>query len=232
VPSPKAWDGLTAYWSFDGAVGFVPGEGEGIKEDTGTIPGRRPLNGCLQGNGRVGKALEMNGQPNACFDYGDSPRLNFAAQDSFTIAGWFRTKAASGVIASQRGRGNMAMLNVAVEQGLLIAEIHQDGLMNLNAARLSSQLNVADGKWHHFALARDNNGNVTLYLDGLRQNFTADPAAKGPITTDLRALGCDLWARMFGVQRMTFQGSVDEFCIFHRNLTPEEISRLAGKKGS
>src|SRR5581483_8806456 len=124
-------------------------------------------------------------------------------------------------------RDRATMLNVAVEQGWLVADIHQnsDGKF-LNGARLNSLKAVADGKWHHFALLRDNLGNVTLYVDGQWQDGKADEGARGRLTTDLRALGRDLLRASPG-----FQGSIDEFCIFRRKLTDNEINKLAGKKG-
>ncbi len=229
LPRPIFWDGLTAYWSFDEAnqAGFA--QGQAVVEDTGTIPGARALNGCELTNGRRGKALHITEQWGACFDYGNSPRLNFKELQPFTIAGWFKTTSQSGVIVSQRNRRDAeVIIKLGIENGWLIADIHRDGGDNLNAARVNSQNMVADGAWHHFALVRDNLGNVTLYLDGQWQGGTSDAVAKGRITTDLRALGNDLYLQQFG-RGLPFHGSVDEFCIFHRNLKPEEINQLAGK---
>ena len=113
--------------------------------------------------------------------------------------------------------------------GWLNAEIHRDGNNRLNVAQLNSKVNIADGKWHHFALLRDGQGHVYLYVDGALRDSNPDPAAKGPITTTLRALGCDLYQRQFGGFSPAFQGSIDEFCIFHRKLNDDEIDKLAGK---
>ena len=54
----------------------------------------------------------------------------------------------------------------------------------------------------------------------------------GPITTDLRAIGCErLWAkqndRRWG--NPSIRGGIDEVCVFGRALTPDEIQTLMAR---
>jgi hypothetical protein len=83
-----------------------------------------------------------------------------------------------------------------------------------------------DGRWHHFALVRNTAANVEVYVDGaLLASAPAGPSS-GPITTDLRSLAVEFY-RPKGLQ---FEGCVDDFCIYGRALSADEIRKLAGAR--
>ncbi len=220
LPTPLPMAGLLAYWSFD------EGRGDVKEEKTGRTT---RLGDCNWVSGVRGKAIEMNGQPNSHFVYSSNVlSFNFADQAAFTYAGWFKTRKADGVLVSQRNRNDrLAILKIAIEQGRLTAEVHQDGKIGRPAV-VSSDTSVHDGKWHHFTLEREN-GGVTLWLDGTQQGANVEVGGQGPITTNLCSFGCDpIELQPFNMS--PFVGSLDEICIFSRGLSHEEIMQLAGKK--
>jgi hypothetical protein len=223
LPSPLDMQSLIAYWSFDNV------QGDWVNEDTGRLLQPLRLNGCKSGSGVRNRGLVLPGG-NACFEYGASRDLNFAVGDTFTVCGWFKTRLRDGVLVSQRNRGDRGtILEVSVREGRVMARVCQDGNVNARPAELTAGGNASDGAWHHFALVRNFNGHVELYFDGEFQSQLDWPAASGAITTDLRALGCDLLNHADNPWTQNYQGSLDEFCVFRRGLREDEIKRLAGK---
>jgi len=78
----------------------------------------------------------------------------------------------------------------------------------------------SDGQWHHFAVSRtlsDNHERIQLYIDGVEVCQTK--IGPQPNLSDLNAL-------QFGGGQ--FVGGVDEFAIFQRALSKEEIRKIAG----
>jgi len=78
----------------------------------------------------------------------------------------------------------------------------------------------SDGQWHHFAVSRtfsDNHERIKLYIDGVDVCQT-----EIGLQTDLS----DLNTLKFGGGQ--FVGGVDEFAIFQRALSKEEIRKISG----
>lgn len=78
----------------------------------------------------------------------------------------------------------------------------------------------SDGQWHHFAVSRtfsDNHERIKLYIDGVDVCQT-----EIDLQTDLS----DLNTLKFGGGQ--FVGGVDEFAIFQRALSKEEIRKISG----
>jgi hypothetical protein len=213
-PPATALQGLVGYWRFD--------EGEGGSAADGSGNGR---NGTVHAvgwqRGVRGQAVCFKG-PNAWFDYGGSPAFNFAAAASFTLTGWVRTKAGQGVIVSQRNRRDPgAVVEVAVKDGRLTALVREDRGAAGQAAEVTGAA-VADGVWHHFALARNAGNTVTLFCDGQLAESATGANAGGAITTDVRSAGR-------GPAGPPWDGCLDELAVYDRDLTAAEIRTLAGR---
>jgi hypothetical protein len=224
LPSPRTWPGLAAYWSFD------DGAGQWVQEELGRDVS--PLNSCQWTTGRRRTGLKLPGGLNSYIQYRDTLPLNFKDRASFTFAGWFKTnRVAEAVLVSQRNITDPStIIHIGINRtGHLSTEVHPDGLQ-ADTIKLNSNTVVVDGEWHHFALMRDAK-SMSLYVDGQEEQSQIEVTGMGPITTDLRAFGCDLFEQQLGVLNGNdFQGSLDEMCIFHRKLTDDEIKQLAGKK--
>ena len=228
--SPAELNGLLAYWSFDNVQGdrALDESGNAL---TGTLHGATIIN-----DGARGQALHCNG-PRSYFDFSDANNLNFRAGDDFTFCGWVRTRQLNGVVVSNRQDGNAAPdLGVKIDGGALSADVRQDGHAFVAAINLRGPA-VNDGAWHHFALTRrcvgGNFGAVVLYVDGVRSGDQVNVFAGGAVTTDLRALGAELYWQRHGFPggNASFIGDVDEFAVFNRVLDEGEIRRLAGVAG-
>ena len=79
-----------------------------------------------------------------------------------------------------------------------------------------------DGTWHHITWV-DDNGNATLYIDGVADatDFTYN---RGQLTLDTATVG--------GILRATpshwFPGEIDDFMLFNYALSAEEVAAMVG----
>ena len=222
-PNDLPGGGPLAYWSFDqGQLGAVP-------DDSGNITGTTRQ--TTYTNGKRGRAMHFNGR-GSYFDFSGAAGLNFNAGDEFTFCGWLRTSMFQGTVLSNRNaQDGSAVIDVLMQGGALVAQVRRDGPENVSVVTLRGKA-VNDGAWHHFALARDG-VTLTFYMDGVQQGqanlFMSN--ADGPITTNLRALGAELYLQKKNIAGADFMGDIDEFCIFDRALDAGEVRQLAGVGG-
>ena len=225
--SPVGMPGLLAYWSFDGAIPNPAAAG--VNDESGnlllgtahqatTLPGKR------------GSAIHFAGR-GSYFDFNTAPTLNFQEGDDFSCCGWVRTQIANGAILSNRARLNGGpVIDAKIEAGKLTAEVRQDGNEINVAVKVVGKV-INDGQWHHFAMTRKNLGPfgvISLYIDGEFQGNQQGVGANGPITTDMRALGAELYWQQKRMANADFIGDMDEFCIFNRALDVGNVKKLAG----
>jgi hypothetical protein len=222
VPPPATQlPGLLGYWALD------EGQGDRAADTSGNGLDAKVFNGQWV-DGVRGKALHLSGR-GSYLDYGDSPRLSFAAHASFTLAFWVQTRRDRGTLLSHRHEANgVPVIDIVIEVGRLSAMVRKDGTfagmpVTLNGGK------VGDGAWHHVALARDGD-TLELFLDGASQAKQGGPEAGGAITTNWHTLGSEhYWIhRQTGPGEPTFEGSVDELCAFGRALKADEVRALAG----
>jgi hypothetical protein len=162
-------------------------------------------------------------------DLGDDARLNFGRGAPFTLAGWVATEADRGQICAFRKASGFGVIGVQVVKGNLHGWVRDDN-SGFGGVQLTGGP-IKDGKWHHFALTRQPDGTVELFLDGRSQGKEVGKNSGGPITTDLRALASDRFVATSGKNNPAyFAGSIDEVCLYDRVLTPGEIGVLAGKQ--
>lgn len=99
---------------------------------------------------------------------------------------------------------------------------------NIGSGRLSYNQNF-DRDWHHYTFSRDfGNNEMRLYVDGVLVQFTSHSAIFS------RVNGVDMWVGggiYFGNAGLFFHGSIDEFRIYNRVLSLEEIRLLQNFNG-
>lgn len=223
-----------AHWKFD------EGDGGATQDSAGSNPG------SLKGQasrvaGKAGSgAVSLTGNPDDFADLGAAPALNFAAGAPFTIAGWAKTTANYGAIVSFRHSvQDGAVVDITVgydgdgdSAGCLMALVRQDHVKGAGHAHVTGgQAN--NGAWRHFALTRNRQGAIRLYLDGALQGSTSGASSGGAITTDLRACGSERrWVQdnFNPVDRRGFCGQIDEVRVYGCALTEAEIKELAEGK--
>jgi hypothetical protein len=220
-PPVTQFPGLLGYWRFDEGQGTRAADSSGNGLHATVVNGRWV-------EGVRGKALHLSG-PGSYLDYGDSPRLSFAAGAPFTLSLWARTGRARGTLLSQRhnARGG-PVIDILLDAGRVTAQVRQDGT-DLAAPVTLNGGTAGDGAWHHVALTRDGE-TLELFLDGVSQGRNRGELSGGAITTNWRALGSErYWTANGSFGDPSFEGSLDEFCAFGRTLRADEVRALAGR---
>src|SRR5262249_30711795 len=208
-------------------------EGQGNVAADGSGNGHlATLHGARWTEGKRGKALEFDGTSAYC-DLGNAPGLSFKQGEDVTVALWVKTDDAWGsILILRRKEDGGSAVCLAVEDGRLVGIIREDGGEARGPALIRSQQAVNDGRWHHVLLSRDASADaVSLYLDGegIGSMEARQLGAAGPITTNLRALGCERYWLMRGQQnadRQHLRGSIDEVCVYGRQLGKAEREAL------
>jgi len=185
---------------------------------------------------------------------GGGVTLDFA-QEEFTIAAWVKTKAggpifvksaapgvwevASKILTIQQDEGNLLYLvSIPRERREDDSERHTDedsfGGLAIALGQLEGQgLDIRDGQWHHVAMSGAN----------LRYNFYVDGKPIESLTLwNFRKAGPDNpqhniyagWPEFeaFGERQPGFKGELDEFQIFSKKLSPEEVAGIYRDPGS
>jgi hypothetical protein len=223
--NPKSLDGLVGYWPLDDGQGNAAQDASG----NGILAF---LHGGQWVQGFKGQALRLNGKS----DYLDlgpaSNHLSFGDGQPFTVACWVNTTADSGVISAFRGKDKILPAVVLfVRDGKVRGRVRDD-TAGQGGGALPEGGPINDGKWRHVALVRQPDGTVELYLDGIFQAKEKGKNSAGPITTQHHTVGSD----RFVVEHPRrpgpayFDGSIDEFCVFKRALSGDDIAVLTGGK--
>ena len=220
--------GLIARWRLD------EGKGQTAQSESGTLA---VVSGAQWVPGKDGSALALNGVSDHV-DLGGSSALNFAAGTPFTYAGWFKTTTGFGMLVSHRHTNEEGpVIDIGIGrngsstiEGRLMALIRPNGpMVHPYCQVVGGQVN--DNAWHHFAVTRQPDGTLGLYLDGVLQNSARTPASSGPINTNRRVLGYEhYWKQIRTISATYFSGSIDDIRIYDRALNPAEIQKLASGK--
>ena len=99
---------------------------------------------------------------------------------------------------------------------------------NIGSGRLAYN-QTFDREWHHYTFSSDfGNNEMKLYIDGVLVQITSSSAIFS------RVNGVDMWVGggiYFGNAGLFFHGSIDEFRIYNRVLSHEEIQLLQNLNG-
>jgi hypothetical protein len=217
---PKSQSGLLAYWPLDEGQGKAVNDASG-NGSLGRIHGGEWLPGVQ------GSAVRLSGKGDFV-DLGSERRLDFGPAAPFTLVGWVAARS-NGVICSFRRQALLfPVIELSIRQGHLFGWVRDD-TSGFGGAKVTGAL-VNDGKWHHVALRRQEDGSLELFLDGASQGSSKGKSSGGPITTDLRTLGCDRLLLSREKAPGYLAGDFDEFCVYNRLVAPAEIAALAGRK--
>jgi len=169
-------------------------------------------------DGNTGKALQFGGA-DIWATVPDSPALNFAEGESFTLACWTK------VLGNGNAQGNFAAkyaigAGTTPFYGMFLGPSHSRVHTYIRdqgstLVELWSVDTIVDDEWHHVALVRDAGNEVYLYVDGdlneSRSDTTGDLTNNVPLSMG-RHTGGEF-----------YEGIVDEVMLWRRPLSEEEI---------
>jgi len=207
--------GLIGFWPMEDGTGSTVGDASGNGHD-----GSLPIGGeALFDNGYINGGVAFHGTKiSDNITVPDSPDLDFAATQSFTLATWVKVDALTGVeqpiVLKSANDGNV--------YGLLVNGNNQFAMRGPSGDVAGSV--VTQAVWAHVAMVQDGvAGTRTLYVNGTA--VAQGPAQPANGTGALEWGEEDLPAGSNQVQ-FGFQGVIDETRLYNRALAASEILDL------
>jgi len=168
-------------------------------------------------NGITGGAYELDGN-NDYITIADHADLNFTANEDFTFAVWVKADTAPSYqpqIAYKYDTGTSKGYLICINHvGKLRFTIY--GTVDVTAVDTAT---IETGVWYHLAAVRDYGSNIRLYVNGALVAETSESVGTLHSTKALR-LGNGHYGSQY------FDGIIDEFRVYTRALSAEEISNI------
>ncbi|NPA93258.1 MAG: LamG domain-containing protein [Chloroflexi bacterium] len=221
-------DGLVAYYEF---------EGDGVDSTEYGNDGT-PTSSVSFGPGKIGLAAIFGGPndpghihiPNSSsLQFDEDKGATFAAwvrvDDYVAMDGWGRTVTNMGggaVFAKSHDRVGAAGQYYIYTTGSVGASLQtfDDWYYNCDKKTMVNRpIDKSVGDWTHFVITLSKDG-VKVYLDGIKYTDNACPASFRKMN------GQDLYIGKFSDSWYPFTGAIDEFRVYNRALSPDEITTL------
>ncbi len=168
---------------------------------------------------------------NAALNFGQNGyvairNLHYIGDDyeEMTVSVWIRTTNPGEQIIAGFGRADYWRVGID-SYGAGPGLIDWDVMTSNGQVDHGSVTRVDDGFWHHICCVFDN-GKMTIYIDGLGDSTVFEGNTFGNGQTRYGFLGADSLADTFDGTRdfiNAFLGDIDDFRIYDKALTPEEI---------
>lgn len=216
---PTLNNGLVAYYPFNGNANDESGNG-----NNGTLFGPAFIS---DKNGKSNSALSFNGTSNY-IKVNDNPSLRLSI-GSFSF--WISYTSTSKMNIFQKidfltanNQNYSAEVNdyANLLSGMRVLGSYQGNCTKLSPMGiLTSPFSANDNKWHHLTFVLEAN-KISLYLDGVLRNSLQTNGSMNPCP------GGDLFiGRGWSDFPLWLNARLDEFRIYNRVLTQEEITYLA-----
>ncbi len=179
--------------------------------------------------GLAGNCLSFDGV-DSYVDMGNTAPLPFGAGKGFSISGYFKTTDAEGPLVTFRNStdGNPILALVVGYDGAdsIPTRLRFIGRETSTLFRLNGPV-VTDGEWNHFALTRDIDGTMTLYVNG--RSYGSFNDQRVGYNVDLRAIGSEIrWINdgHGAADQRYLNGLIDEVVIWEGALKQSQIDEM------
>lgn len=194
----KVFSGLVDYWRFDDGSGTTATD-SGTGAHNGTLTG----GGFTWGTGQVNGGLDTTGA--GYISTADTSLAN----NSFTLSAWAK-RTTSGTYDYIFAQGSSASTNNILQFGFRDSNVFMCAFYNND---LDTTGTYTDTNWHYWTCTYDAVSNLrSIYLDGV---FLKSDTA----SADYQGSG----AQQIGA---SFAGSLDEFRIYSRALSADEVRQI------
>lgn len=201
-------DGLKAYWKFNEGTGTIVNDSIGTNHGTTTD--------VWDSHGMNGNCKYINSETTA-INIPHSPSITFAGNHSISI--WVKpdnpTPRPEQVIFTKGNNPSNYLLDYYVG-GFFWRNGKADSQSDYT---LFTPTNYPAGVWYHIVLIYDTILGKKIYING--ENVANDTQGGNVYTTDEDLVFGSLWGGTF-----TYSGLIDEFCLWDRAITPEEVAEI------
>ncbi|NEW06970.1 hypothetical protein GK047_13245 [Paenibacillus sp. SYP-B3998] len=152
----------------------------------------------------------------------DASKFKFGSSQSFTVSFWMKADGSlmndTAIIANKDwASGANPGWEIGMERSKLT--VNYKGA-SANRVDLSKTFTVGDDQWHHIAVSYDRSSKASVYVDNALKG-TLTIAGSGSIDTALNLnIGAD------GKQNLPYTGKLDDFRIFTKALSANEVKTL------
>jgi hypothetical protein len=202
-------DNLLAYWSFDTSswLDSTPNAynltqvGDNVSVGTGIIDG----DASFSGGGTYLKS---------------DPSFNPLSGTEFSVSGWLKTTSVGTIVSGNSGGiygFDISWSNSQPDQPRFLVG------SNNSYEICQGNINISNDAWHHFVGTYNQNGNITLYIDGnLNHQITASGNSPNGCLNGV-GINNDADGNGYGAGGAA---QIDEVAIWNRELSAEEVTKL------
>lgn len=214
-------NGLVGYWSFDGpTMGTTSAVDLSGNGNTGWL-----INGPTRTFGNIGQALNFDGSSGEMVHIASASPWN-GAYSTYTVAFWERIKGGGDYsVVYHVGPWTGSNTVYYMSDGTWVFDLQNaggtaGGVCHVVPSAATTSF-LSNGRFHHVAIVFDSpSGLCTVYADG--SSLATDQSVDG--TTSFGQQPLCLGAECGGNNRMI--GDLDDFRLYNRALSPDEIKRL------
>jgi Concanavalin A-like lectin/glucanases superfamily/Secretion system C-terminal sorting domain len=207
VPSYVPTNGLVGWWPFNGNANDESGNGNQGKVNGATLTADR--------NGKANSAFSFDGVNNF-IDLGILSSLN--CTKPFTISTWFNQNSSPGN-DMLFCKGDYAQMNQFKGELAWYGKISFGMRTNGNQQDVIGTLVINNGKWHQGLWVNDGNGNIQIYVDGKIE-------VTGKVTNLINLNESLVLGKLGKYTNYFYKGQIDDFAVWNRALTQQEITAL------
>jgi len=186
-------------------------------------------NGTAEGSavqtdaGKLGKGFEFDGI-DSHVEIVSNSAYQFDNFTDFSVSGWIKANdSARGFLTSTYSGGGADAFYIEKSGANVISvQLYSAG----DDLTKAGTKNVADNEWHHFIITFNRTENLTIYVDGA---FDVTANMSG-VTNISNANNLNIGSLDGGL--LYFNGTIDDFIIFNRSLTQDEIYALYANQSS
>ena len=207
-------EGAISYWPLDEHEGTTAGDWVGANDGT--------VYNAQWADGLIGGALSFDGDGDSV-DMGDQDRLDFDADDSFSLSAWIKGDKSDAMMFAKRDVDDAWFhhegYQFKVYEDKLLFVIEDDGE---RAVSIVGDSIVDDNQWHHVVAVRDAQADmIYLYVDG-----SADAVPVADTTTTTLATDSSFLLGDIRLYHRYFRGLMDEIAVFGKALSHEDVQEI------
>jgi hypothetical protein len=222
VPSYVPTDGLVGWWPFNGNANDESGNGN---------------DGVVNGATLVNDRAEV---PNSAYSFNSSAsnfiQMSLPVANEVTICGWYKCDTPNryyprifyyGSNSSQSSPATMISAGIMGNEPSWLANYTGRfyNETNVSASAINHNTITSDNLWHHFSVSMGTDGIISTYIDGQFAMSNALMSAVN-ISNGQFFIGRDPNDDYGGFGLGRYNGILDDFAFFNRELSAQEIQNL------